>query len=325
MARPLRINLDDGIYHVTSRGLERRPIVMDDADRRLWMRLLGTVAQRRKWRALAWALMDNHFHLFVRTPHGDLSKGMHDLNSGYVTIFNRRHRRVGPLFQGRFGAVLVERDYHYWELSRYIHLNPVRAGMTDRADTYRWSSCAHFFQDRGAPDWLAWEEVVREHGKTLRAARAEYARYLLDDAALQSPSPLRGAFAGALYGSSRFVDRMMSWLKERLPDRNVPAAKALRREVTLDDIARAACAAFGASRESVRQARRHGNEARKAAILLAKIMTHTPVGDIGMTFGGIGASAVSNVVTDMTRMRREDPRLDARLREIESVLRKSEK
>ena len=101
MARPLRINVPDGIYHVTSRGLERRSIVSDDLDRRQWTDLLGRVASRRNWRFYAWALMNNHYHLFLRVPHADLSEGMHDLNSAYVSVYNRRHRRCGPLLQGR--------------------------------------------------------------------------------------------------------------------------------------------------------------------------------------------------------------------------------
>ena len=108
MARPLRIGVPGGEYHVTCRGLERRAIVRDDADRARWLSLLSDVADRREWRVLAWALMANHFHLFVRTPAADISAGMHDLNSAYAGIFNRRHRRVGPLLQGRFGGDLPQ-------------------------------------------------------------------------------------------------------------------------------------------------------------------------------------------------------------------------
>ena len=146
MSRKLRLLIPDGIYHVTTRGLERRDIFCDDQDRSYWLTLLDTVANRRDWRILSWVLMDNHFHIFLRTPHGDLSAGMHDLNAPYVTVFNRRHKRVGPLFQGRYKGILVERGYHYWELSRYIHLNPVRAGMVDDPEKYRWSSSHHFYR-----------------------------------------------------------------------------------------------------------------------------------------------------------------------------------
>ena len=106
-ARPLRIGIPGSEYHVTSRGLERRVVVRDDTNRKKWLSLLGEVADRREWRVLAWALMDNHFHVFVRTPAADISAGMHDLNSGYASILNCRHARCRLLFQSRFKGIIV--------------------------------------------------------------------------------------------------------------------------------------------------------------------------------------------------------------------------
>jgi REP element-mobilizing transposase RayT len=108
MSWRLRIEIDNGIYHVTARGWERPVIVRDDRDREKWSTLLHRVVVRFGWRFFAWVLMDNHFHLFFQTPEANLSAGMHDLNSGYATWFNRRHRRAGALFQGGFKAILVE-------------------------------------------------------------------------------------------------------------------------------------------------------------------------------------------------------------------------
>jgi len=108
MARPLRIDIPQGVYHGTSRGLERRAKVHDDGDRRKWEQLLDDVATRCQWHVFAWTLLDNHFHLFLRTPEANLSAGMHDLNSGYVSALNRRHGRCGPRSQGRFKAMVVE-------------------------------------------------------------------------------------------------------------------------------------------------------------------------------------------------------------------------
>ena len=198
MARPLRIAIADGTYHVTNRGLERRQIVRGDRDRRHWCDLLDRVATRRRWRVFAWALMDNHFHLFLQTPAADISEGMHDLQSGYVSTFNRRHARRGPLFQSRFKAVLVEQDAHDWELSRYVHLNPVRAGIIDRPEAYPWSSCRYYFRARGAPGWLAWQDVLSLHGRTLRAARKAYHDYLDEGLANPGVSPLSRAIASTL-------------------------------------------------------------------------------------------------------------------------------
>jgi REP element-mobilizing transposase RayT len=111
MARPLRIEIEDGVYHVTTRGWERRRIVRSDREREDWLESLDQVVTRCGWRVFAWVLMTNHFHLFVRTPEANLSAGMHDLNSGYASLFNRRYRRAGSLFQGRFKgqAPMVDR------------------------------------------------------------------------------------------------------------------------------------------------------------------------------------------------------------------------
>jgi len=205
MARPLRIDMPNGIYHVTSRGLERRRIVRDDADREQWINLLDRVATRRHWSIHAWALLDNHLPLFLRCPHGDLSASMHNLNAGYATGFNRKHRRCGPLFQGRFKGIIVEREYHYWELSRYIHLNPVRAGLTSDPQDHRWSSCHQFFDSRRAPAWLGWEEVLRQHGTSLRSARRAYREFLAEGVLIPPGLPLGacGCVNGAGLGEFR--------------------------------------------------------------------------------------------------------------------------
>lgn len=117
MARPLRIDLGDGLYHATRRGWQRRVVVRDDRDRKRWLDPLGRVAARRGRRILARPWLSNHFHLYLRTPQANFSAGTHDLNSGYASTFNRRHRRCGALFQGRFKAVLLEDESHALELS----------------------------------------------------------------------------------------------------------------------------------------------------------------------------------------------------------------
>ena len=147
-------------------------IVRDDRDRQEWDKLFDRVVVRCGWRLFSWALMDNHLHLLVRTTETNLSAGMHDWNSGYATWFNRRHRRSGSLFQGRFKAILVENESYGWMLSRYIHLNPVRAKIVRKAENYRWSSArAHcqghtdgvltkkakwWQQFAQIPNWSAW-------------------------------------------------------------------------------------------------------------------------------------------------------------------------
>jgi putative transposase len=325
MPRPLRIDIPDGLYHVTRRGLERRAIVRDDADRQKWTDLLDTVATRHRWRVLAYALMGNHSHLYVRTPDANLSAGMHDLNSGYATAFNCRHGRVGPLFQGRFKAIVVERAAHDWELTRYVHLNPVRAGLAERPEAYRWGSCRFYLSSRGAPDWLAWEDVLREHGRTLRAARRRYRAFLAEGIASPPRSPLRDVVASTLLGSPAFIARMREWLEGRVPDREVPAERALRQRVSSEEIEAAVCEVFGVPVEQLHVRGRWGNEARAMAIHLCRRWTALSLAAIGDRFGGVGYAAVSRTARHTAERLTRDRRLAKRAARCERSLGMAEK
>ena len=326
MSRPLRIELADGVYHVTCRGLEKLFIVRDDIDRHKWTGLLARAATRCGWRVLAWALMDNHYHLFVRTPGADLSAGMHDINSGYATWFNHRHGRCGPLFQGRFKSILVEREFHYWELSRYIHLNPVRAGLSATPEDYPWSSCAWYFRSRGTPQWLAPEETLALHGQTLRAARRAYREFLADGMKSPQRSPLLDAFGAAVLGTAGFVERIRTLVNSGEPDAEVPAAKAFLPRISLADIAQAVCKTYGASPDLLSRRGKHGNEARDAAIYLARTLTPATVAEIGAHFGGITAAAVSRTSRRVLEIAEKNKRFASKLQAVEvKIAKKYEK
>lgn len=143
MARPLRIEFAGALYHVTARGNARQDIYLDDGDRRQFLDLLAHAVNRHDWYCHAYCLMGNHYHLLVETGTPTLSKGMKLLNGSYTQYFNQRYRRVGHVFQGRYSAVLVQKESYLLELARYIALNPVRAQMVRRAQDWPWSSyCA---------------------------------------------------------------------------------------------------------------------------------------------------------------------------------------
>ena len=315
MARPLRIEIEDGLYHVMSRGLERRSIARDDTDHTRWLNLLGQVCVRREWRVHAFALMPNHFHLFLKTPHADLSAGMHDLNSAYVTGFNRRHARSGPLFQGRFKAILVDHEEYGWALSRYIDLNPVRARLVDDPAAYAWASHRWFAGARGCPEWLTRDEVLAEHGRTLRTARKAYREFVLAAVDSPPPSPLRNAVGGVL-GAKGFVDEVRRRLEGLLPDRNVPDARALRRTLTPADVAAATADVFGVSVDSLRERGRRGNTARDAAVVMTRRLTGLPLRAIGAWFGDLSEPSVSNICRGASASGQQR----AKLRKIEAHL-----
>ena len=159
MARPLRLLISDGIYHVTARGIARSAIYVDDRDRRSFIHILERTISRFDWRCLSYCLMPNHFHLLLRTPEANLSRGIRQLKSEHAQAFNRRHERIGPLFAGRYGAKLIQKGPHLLEVFRYIALNPVTSGLCDSPSSWVWSAHAALAGERASPAWLAHEEA----------------------------------------------------------------------------------------------------------------------------------------------------------------------
>lgn len=180
MARPLRIEFTGALYHVTSRGDRREAIYEDDADRTRFLEVLGQVAADFNWVVHAYCLMTNHYHLVVETPDGNLSKGMRQLNGVYTQYSNRRHRRVGHLFQGRFKAILVDRDSYLLELARYVVLNPVRAGMVSDAGAWPWSSYLAMTGAETSPPWLATDGLLAAFGKRRSNAVRRYMAFVAE-------------------------------------------------------------------------------------------------------------------------------------------------
>lgn len=154
MPRPLREEVENGVFHVFARGNCKQPVYLDDADRETYLRLLGRTVKRQRWTCLAYCLMENHVHLLVETPHADLGRGMQVLHGLYAQTFNERHGRVGHLFQGRYGAVRVLSDEQLWAVARYIARNPLEAGLCGRAEEWVWSSHPAALGLREAPPWL---------------------------------------------------------------------------------------------------------------------------------------------------------------------------
>lgn len=181
MARPPRLQIAGGIYHLTARGNRRQPIFLDDDDRRKFLEIVGIVVEKRGWHCHAYCLMPNHYHLLVKTPTPDLSAGMQHLNSRYAEWFNWRHELGGHLFQGRFHSVLVESDWHLLELARYLVLNPVRAQLCTEPAEWPWSSYGSALGIVEQPAFLALEWLLGRFGSEPQPARAAFARFVADD------------------------------------------------------------------------------------------------------------------------------------------------
>jgi hypothetical protein len=242
---------------------------------------------------------------------------MHDLSSGYATLFNRRHRRSGALFQGRFKAILVEDEGYAWLLSRYVHLNPVRAGVVTRPQDYLWSSHKDYVDPRNAPSWLDWRAVLGQIATNHSQGRRDYLRFV--EAGLRRdavPSPLDEVVAGTLLGSQSWVDRMKARLGDSPPQRGVPARRVLALRPTLVQIETVVCAAWDVDRSALYAVRQRRNDARMAAVYLARENGALPVTKLAGHFGGVSPSAISGLVAHAAERRRHDERWDRRLRQL---------
>jgi len=220
MARPLRLELSGGFYHVTSRGDGREDIYLSDADRLAWLEIFAQVCRRFNWVCYAWCQMNNHYHLLIETPDANLSQGMRQLNGVYTQRFNRSHARVGHVFQGRYKAILVERDGYLLELARYVVLNPLRAGMVKRLERWPWSSYLATCGQAAAPAWLHTDWLLAQFGKRRATAIRDYIQFVHEGARLPS---VWGQLRGQIYlGSEKFVAKMQVQIEQKPALEEIP-------------------------------------------------------------------------------------------------------
>jgi putative transposase len=282
MSRPLRLEFPGALWHITSRGNERRDIIRDSHDSRFFRSLLGRVVTERHWILHAWVLMSNHYHLLLETPEPNLSRGVKSLNQEYASWFNSRHDRVGHLFQGRFKGILVERDSHLSELMRYVVLNPVRAAMVDSAEEYPWSSYRATAGLEPAPAWLEIDWTLQRFG-----SREEYRQFV---AARASYRPWEAVIGQIYLGGEAFRERIQERVGVQV-EGPAPAIDTLRALVVAE---------FGEAKRA---------RVRKALAQVAR--------DAGLTLRAI-ASAVGATrygVAKMERTARELYATDAAYRE----------
>ncbi len=223
MARPLRIEFPGAVYHLTSRGNEKRHIFLGDEDRKSFLNLLADVNARYRWVCHAYCLMDNHYHLLVETLEGNLSIGMRQLNGVYTQAFNRRHGRVGHLFQGRFKAILIEKDSHLLEACRYVVLNPLRAGAVENPERWRWSSYRATGGREKPHSCLSTEWILHQFGAVREKAEREYRRFVREG--MRGESLWKEVKAQSILGTEGFVERLIDYVRgyEEIPE--IPKAQ----------------------------------------------------------------------------------------------------
>ena len=317
MSRPLRLEHPGAIWHVTSRGNERRNIYRDDHDRRFFLELLGEVVRLNCWVLHAYVLMSNHYHLLVETPLPTLSSGVKRLNEIYAGQFNFVHRRAGHLFQGRFKGILVERESHLIELVRYIVLNPVRCGAVKFAGDYPWSNYRATAGIAPKPDWLEVDWTLSQLSSGSKAEQHETYRRFVADARGASYKPWEAVIGQIYLGGEAFCDRMQKLVDTKPRSRQHPRQQRIVARPSFDLVLEAVCEMFEETHDSIRE--RSHRASRKA---LAQVAWQ----QCGMTLTAVGEwlrltdRAVSHLVRCGRQLETMDPAYATRVRRIREMI-----
>ncbi|MFH1846882.1 MAG: transposase [Candidatus Omnitrophota bacterium] len=232
MARPLRIEYPGAMYHVTSRGNDGQEIFKSDRDRERFLGYLTQVKDKFKTTIHVYNLMTNHYHLEIETPEGNLSKVMQYINSSYTLYYNTKRRKKGHLFQGRYKAILVEKNEYMKELSRYIHLNPIKAKMVERPEEYEWSSYRYYLNSKGKPDFLETDFIL----SCFEGDKNEYKRFVEMGITEKVRDVLKEVRCGTILGDDEFIKGIKEkYLKGRKDSEDLPALRSLKKEVNIEE------------------------------------------------------------------------------------------
>lgn len=221
MARPLRIEFEGAVYHVTSRGNAKKDIFEDDVDREVFLKVLDEVIKRFNWLCHAYCLMNNHYHLLIETPEGNLSKGMRQLNGVYTQRHNHRHNKTGHVFQGRYKAILIDKESYLLEVSRYVVLNPVRAMLVKRPDDWKWSSYLATAGIAKTPEYLTTDWILGRFGNNKAEAELRYREFVMNGIKKEE-SPWKRLQGQVLLGDERFIERFSDLLSKKRDIREIP-------------------------------------------------------------------------------------------------------
>ena len=293
MARPLRLEFSGAVYHLTARGDRREPIFADEADRFLFLELLGKEIRQQGWILYAYCLMDNHYHLLLETPEPTLVRGMRRLNGVYTQAFNRRHQQVGHLLQGRYKAILVDKDSYLMELCRYIVLNPVRAKMVAAVKDWPWSSYLATVCSAPCPEWLSADRVLGLFGKVQAAARRGYERFVYQGVGL--PSVWSDVSGQIFLGNRAFLERMQQMAQGK-SENNVPRTQRQPLRPSPEEVLKSVARAYSLPVKKVLD--RSHSEVFKVAVYLLRRRANLTLKEVAR-FTGVSTPRISQIQTEL--------------------------
>ncbi len=322
MARPLRIEFEGAVYHLTARGNERRKIFFSKRDYERFKEYIAEAKEKYHFILHCYVLMTNHYHLLIETPEKNLSKIMHHINSSYTTYTNVKRKRSGHLFQGRFKSIVVDKDSYLLELSRYLHLNPVRAKVVEKPEDYPNSSYTAYISARG--EALVSRSTILDMFDTKETEARKRSRAFVEAAlGAEAESPMKKVYGGMILGGEGFIKDILGKIEEgELEKDAVSYRKALRAPFGIDEVLSAVCKYYGISKEEVSSAGQ--GDIRKMCLYLIKKHTVATTREIGGLLGNIRYAAAAKMyqrfvkdLADNDQLRREAEGLRKKLSYVE--------
>jgi putative transposase len=292
MARALRLAFENAFYHITARGIRKENIFYSDRDKWVFIDKMNETFNKYSFVCYAYCLMDNHYHLFIKTPFANISQGMHYLNTSYANWFRVKHKLTGFIFQGRYKSILVDEDSYALVLSAYIHLNPLRAGMVDNLEYYPFSSFLDYIGKRSPKvERLDISFILNMLSNNTIEAQDRYRRYVMQNADLKNP--LEKSYKNIALGSDKFIEKIKEKINKqkhnreisRIKDEKLPSGERIIDIITSQlNI-----------KEDVIFEKRKGNIYRKLALYFLKRYSAMSLKDIGKLFN-MDYAAVSQAV-----------------------------
>ncbi len=321
MARPLRVEYPGAYYHVINRGNASEDIFHSARDREKFLEYLEKAVERFAIIIHTYCLMTNHYHLLIETTQANLSLAMQWLNVSYAAYYNKKRQRSGHLFQGRFKSVLVEADEYLKPLSRYIHLNPVKAGMVNSPGEFFWSSYPAFIGKIKTPDWLETGWLLATFGRNKKEAVDNYKAYVEGIEIKTLKDPEEDIIGGFILGDIDFTNWVKdTFLSARNDEKEIPQLKRLKPKISFEKILQVVSDEFGCGKKKILEKGRKNNKARALAIYLARDLSGATCGKLGDYFGGVSGAAITVRYNKIAKEVAENKKLKRKVEKIKTQL-----
>ncbi|MEW6456587.1 MAG: transposase [Acidobacteriota bacterium] len=322
MTRPLRLSFENAVYHVTARGNRKEKIFYSENDKRVFLEKLNETFKKYSFICYSYCLMDNHYHLFIKTPLANITDGMHYLNASYTNWFKAAHKIVGVVFQGRYKSILVDEDNYALELSAYIHLNPLRAGIVKNIEQYKWSSFLEYIGE-GMPsvERLDTSFILNQLDDDLKRAAEKYKRFILERKNMKNP--LENTYKGIVLGSEWFVEKIKEKIVSIGQKREISETRIARSDSLMaEEIIRKISEVFEIESDEIFR-KKNRNIYRHIALYMIKKYSALSLNEIGELFE-MDYGAVSQAVRRFEDKIKTDRRI-LKIKDVaEEALRKSD-